>query len=142
LGANRFGPAETQVIDPPGALAGQNTAALAANLTAVGPTTNTFLTLWPRITGFGRPGVSNINPMAGRTIANAAYLTVGESEDVNAYNASGSTDLLVDVAGTFENYPEFLPAGSGLAGHRATTPAPSRPTAVQVAHSGAAPAAH
>jgi hypothetical protein len=142
LGATTFGPAVTQLVNPPSSLAGYNTAALAANVTAVKPTTNTFLTLWPQIPGLTRPGVSNINPMAGRTVANADLLTVGTTEDVNIYNASGRTDVLVDVAGTFENTPELIPpGGSPLAGAASAKEHPARVSYATVGGSRAAPPA-
>lgn len=133
LGASPFGAGTTRTVSPPSDVAGFNTAALVANVTAVKPTVNTYLTAWPKISGFPRPTVSNINPVAGRTVANAANITVGDSEDFNLYNYAGHTDALVDVVGTFENFPEILPGGAGFAGARASTVDPSRATQPLVA---------
>jgi hypothetical protein len=46
--------------------------------------------------------VSNLNPRANRTVAGLAYTGVGLSNDFDFYNATGTNDVLVDVAGTME----------------------------------------
>jgi hypothetical protein len=60
LGGNTaLGPNATKVFTAPGTVAGTDTIALATNLTAVNPTSGTYLTIWPA--GVARPTVSNLN---------------------------------------------------------------------------------
>jgi hypothetical protein len=109
LGTTPMTPASTHTVTVPGSVATFNTAALAANITAVKPTSSTYLTLWPAIDGISRPPVSNINPKAGSTVANGALVSLGTNQAVNVYNSSGTTNFLLDVAGTFENFPAIPP---------------------------------
>jgi len=78
--------------------------AVAANLTAVAPTSPGFLSVYPA--DFAHPTVSSLNFNAGVTRANSAVLPL--STDGTARLAAlaslvrpGSVDLLVDVAGYF-----------------------------------------
>jgi hypothetical protein len=98
-----LGPGVTSTITTPSTVVGPDTAALSLNVTAVAPTADTFVTVWPGgAAGVGRPAVSNLNPSAGRTVPNAAITGIGPSGGFNVYNNTGSTHILVDVAGTFE----------------------------------------
>ncbi|NMO56561.1 hypothetical protein HH310_35970 [Actinoplanes sp. TBRC 11911] len=74
--------------------------ALSTNVTAVTPTANTFLTLWP--SGFDRPTASNLNPTPGQIVSNAAVVGLGADNAFNIYNLDGSTNVVVDVNGTFQ----------------------------------------
>jgi hypothetical protein len=101
LGApHALGRGETATIVTPDGVADAETAALAVNLTAVAPTASTFLTLWPN--GPARPTVSTLNARPGQVVPNAAIAMVGANNDFNIYNNDGVTNVLVDVAGTFE----------------------------------------
>lgn len=64
-------------------------------MTATGPTTDTYLTLWP--TGSDRPTASNLNVVAGSTRPNMVIAKVGLGGSVSVFNFSGSTDVIVDV---------------------------------------------
>ncbi|WP_433302143.1 choice-of-anchor D domain-containing protein [Actinoplanes sp. CA-030573] len=75
--------------------------ALAFNVTGVKPTANTYLTLWPN--GVTRPTASNLNPAKGQTVANAAIVGLGANKGFSIYNYVGTTDVLVDVNGTFQS---------------------------------------
>lgn len=105
LGANR-----TATVTPPAAVAPADTGALALNVTAVTPTANTFLTVWP--SDRPRPFVSNLNPTAGRNVPNAVITGLGTADAFNVYNSVGSTHVLVDVVGRFWVYPGTAGAGS------------------------------
>lgn len=72
---------------------------VAVNVTVTGPTASGFLTLWP--TGSARPTASNINFVAGQTIANLAIVKVSPDGRVDTFNASGSTHVIIDVVGYF-----------------------------------------
>lgn len=74
-------------------------AAAVLNVTAVGPTASTFLTVWP--TGEGQPTTSSVNVPPGLTAANLVITKLGPDGKVRLRNDSGATHVLVDVAGYF-----------------------------------------
>ncbi|MBB5871144.1 hypothetical protein F4553_004523 [Allocatelliglobosispora scoriae] len=113
-----LGPRATATITAPGSLATGPMKALALNVTAVAPTSGTYLTLWPDgIDGIGQPTVSNLNPAAGQTVPNAAITAIGPANAFNVYNHAGQANVLVDVVGTFYLYvgTASSPGGSGPA---------------------------
>ncbi|MEY4338181.1 MAG: hypothetical protein RLZ14_31 [Actinomycetota bacterium] len=69
-------------------------------LFAVQPTRDGFLTAYP--TGGTRPTVSSLNFTAGETIGNTVIVPVGTGGSINIYNANGTTQVVVDVAGYWE----------------------------------------
>ncbi len=72
--------------------------AVVANITAVSSTAGGYFTIWP--TGTLRPTVSSLNFSAGEdAVANLVEIPIGANGDISVYNASGSTDLLIDVEG-------------------------------------------
>jgi len=75
------------------------TAGVAVNLTAVAPTTGTFLRSWP--TSVTMPRVSNLNLPAGDVRANAAAVSAGTSGVVRIRNEVGTAHVLADLAGYF-----------------------------------------
>ena len=81
--------------------------AVVVNLTAVKPSVNTVMSLYPA--GVARPVVSNLNPVAQDTVANLATVKVGAGSKITLYNELGSTDAIVDVVG-------FYLADNGAAG--------------------------
>jgi len=95
---NSLGAGVTGTVAAPASFAQAN--ALAFNVTAVKPTAGTFLTLWP--SSLTRPTVSNLNPSSGQTVANAAIVGLGANKAFSIYNNVGTTDVLVDVVGTFQ----------------------------------------
>jgi hypothetical protein len=76
--------------------------AVAVNLTAVLPTADGFLTLYP--TGQSLPLASSVNFRAGTVRANNAVLPLGASGQITVFcgMGSGSTDFILDVTGWFE----------------------------------------
>jgi len=85
--------------------------AVAINVTAVSPTSNSYLTVYPA--GSSRPTASNLNFSAGQTTANMAIVPVGSDGRITLFNDAGQTHLLVDVLGWFidgGDYSGFAPA--------------------------------
>ena len=80
------------------------------NVTGVLPTAPTFLTVWP--SGGSRPDTSNLNPTAGSVVPNAVQTGIGGDDRFNVFNAGGFCDVVVDVVGTFYQYPPTVPAGT------------------------------
>jgi hypothetical protein len=58
-----------------------------------------FLAVYP--SGQARPLVSNLNYLAGETVANVVLVKVGPDGRVVLYNNAGSTHVIVDVAGWY-----------------------------------------
>jgi hypothetical protein len=69
------------------------------NVTAVTPTANTFVTVYP--SGTDRPLASNLNVVAGQVIPNMVLARVGSDGSVMIYNNGGVIDLVADVVGYF-----------------------------------------
>jgi hypothetical protein len=73
--------------------------AVVINVTATGPTTASYLTVWPE--GTSQPTASNLNFLRGQTIPNRVVVKLGPTGKINIYNAAGSVDAVVDVNGWF-----------------------------------------
>lgn len=67
------------------------------NVTVVGAQQGGYLTVYP--CGAAKPETSNVNYGVGKTIANGVAAAIGSNKQVCVW-ASGTTDILVDVAGT------------------------------------------
>ncbi|MFF0748055.1 hypothetical protein [Streptomyces sp. NPDC004267] len=72
--------------------------AVVMNVTAVAPTATGYVSVFPD--GAPRPSTSNLNFTAGTTVPNLVVVPVVNGK-VSFYNHSGSTRLLVDVAGYY-----------------------------------------
>jgi hypothetical protein len=76
------------------------TTAVVLNVTATNATSASYLTVWPDLTT--RPLASDLNFVAGQTIANLVIVKLGSNGKVDIYNAAGSTDVIVDVVGWYQ----------------------------------------
>ena len=96
----RLGPGEQRDIVVAG-LGGlpDGAGAVGLNVTAAGPSAAGYLTVWPN--GTDQPPTSNLNFAAGETAANAVIVGVGSYGKISIFNESGTTDVIVDVAGWF-----------------------------------------
>jgi len=74
--------------------------AVVVNLTAISPTADTFLTVYPA--GAARPDVSNLNPRAGDIVPNLATVKLSVGGAITLYNNVGSTHAAVDVMGYYK----------------------------------------
>jgi hypothetical protein len=86
-------------IDP-GPRVPANAAAALLNITGVGATGSTFVSVW---SGDGRPDSAGavLNLSVGETAANLAAVAFSPSRPVTAYNDWGSVHVLADLAGAF-----------------------------------------
>jgi uncharacterized delta-60 repeat protein len=76
--------------------------AVVLNVTAVNPTVNGFLTIYPaNLTS--RPLASNLNFTPGRTVPNSVIVQLSPTGAVRVYNSGGTTDVLFDVAGWYSS---------------------------------------
>ena len=90
-------------------------AAVVLNVTVVNPTAGSFLQLWP--TGAAQPTYgSSLNFNPGQIVPNAVTVKLGTGGKVRVFNAVGSTDVIIDVAG-------YYSGAAGGAGFTALTPA-------------------
>ncbi|MGE0731880.1 MAG: hypothetical protein AB7O92_28080 [Acidimicrobiia bacterium] len=101
------------------AVPGTGVAAVALNVTAVGASAPTYLSVWPA--GAARPEASNVNVAALGTRANVVIVPVGTDGSVELFNAAGVTGVAVDVLGWF-------PAGAGYQGVLPARLLDTRPT--------------
>lgn len=103
LGLGPLGPRATATVRPPASSLTWNTAALVTNVTAVLPSASTFLTVYRA--GTPRPGTSSLNANRAVTVSTLATTPLGAA-GLSLYNRSGSTNVLLDLQGTFERYPQ------------------------------------
>jgi hypothetical protein len=74
---------------------------LELNVTAIGATAPTFITMWPF--GTGKPLASSLNPSPGEPPTPNA-VTVGLNQNsFEVYNQAGNVDLIIDVTGYYTN---------------------------------------
>jgi hypothetical protein len=90
--------------------------AVVMNVTAVGPSAGSFVTVWP--TGIARPVASNLNVVAGDTAPNLVIVKLGDGGRVSLFNRFGDVDLVADVAGWF---PDGFGASTTLVPAASTT---------------------
>jgi hypothetical protein len=94
----RLGPGQTIVVQVAGKGYIDTTIDAATfNLTAVNPSADTHLTVYPSDQPL--PATSNLNVRAGETRANLVYTKVGPTGAVKITNQAGTVDVLADSAG-------------------------------------------
>ena len=71
--------------------------AVTMNVTVTGAKSQGYVTVFP--SGSARPVVSNVNFVAGATVANGTTVKVGSGGRVTLYASAGCPDVLVDVSG-------------------------------------------
>jgi beta-glucanase (GH16 family) len=94
-----------------GAVPTTGVSAVVLNVTATNTTAASYLTVWPA--GVSRPTASNLNWTAGETVPNLVEVALEQNGQVSAYNASGSVDVIFDVAG-YVATPTATPSSAGL----------------------------
>ncbi len=73
------------------------------NVTAVGGTAPSFVTVWP--TGVARPNTSSLNTRGGDVVPNLVITMLNGAGEASLYNNSGSAHCVVDVVGYFRSDP-------------------------------------
>ena len=111
-----IGPNKVATVTAPTKVTTFNSMALVTNTTANKPTSNTVMTLFNAdIPNAQRPRVSNLNPYAGQLVSNMTITDLGFGYDFKVHNASGTLNMVLDVAGTMEAYPAVADPGAGAA---------------------------
>jgi hypothetical protein len=101
---------DIQVTGAGGVPASGVTAAL-LNVTVTDTSSSSYLTVYPQ--GVAQPLASNLNWVAGATVANRVVIPVSSAGQITVYNQLGSADVVVDVNGYFTN-GSSTPAGASL----------------------------
>jgi hypothetical protein len=86
--------------------------AVVFNTTVTNTTASSFLTVYPNT----RPTASDLNWVAGQTIPNMVQATLSSSGTASFYNLAGSTDLILDVFGSFGGASSTVAFQSASAG--------------------------
>lgn len=107
-----------------GGVPASGAAAIVVNVTAIKPTKSTYLTVYP--SGESRPTASNLNVTAGRTVANLVVAKIGADGRIRIYNATGSTHVVVDIAGWYDNILRAYPDAPDPSGARFSPVTPFR----------------
>lgn len=84
--------------------AGFRSRAVALNVTAVVPSQNTHLTVWPR--GEPMPPTSNLNAAAGSVVPNVVFSKIDANGFISLRNNAGNVDVLIDMFGFYEQFPQ------------------------------------
>ena len=92
------GTVELQVLGH-GGIPTSGVGAVVMNVTATNADAIGYVTVWP--TGVDRPLASNLNFLAGQSVANLVIVPVGANGRVSLYNNGGFTDLIADVLGWY-----------------------------------------
>jgi hypothetical protein len=100
-GATPWGPQEQRPVDVTGVGGVPVTGAksVVMNVTVVGPTAGSHLTVWP--SGVIAPTASNLNFVAGQTVPNLVVVPVGADGNVSIRNQAGDVHVLADVVGYY-----------------------------------------
>jgi hypothetical protein len=88
-------PGESRLVHINGVPAGAH--AVWLNITGTNATEPGYLTVWP--SGSARPDASNLNVAPDRPVANLVLVPLRADGAVQVFNAAGTLDLLVDLAG-------------------------------------------
>jgi hypothetical protein len=98
-----LGPGATvtlNVFGTGGVPAGSGVSAVVLNVTVTGPTTGSYLTVFPADAA-QRPTASNLNFTAGQTVPNRVIVKVGAGGLVSFFNAAGNVNVIADIGGWF-----------------------------------------
>lgn len=96
-GALTKGATRVVTVDSFGGVPGSGVTAVVVNVTAVVPTTNTFLTIFPD--GVTNPKTSNLNPSAGTVLANLVEVGVSTAGKIDVFNDVGTVNVILDIEG-------------------------------------------
>ena len=94
-----IGPGETLAVQIAGrgGVPASGVLAVAVNITSVNPTEAGFFSVFP--SNVAATGTSSLNTVPGRAVPNMAVVGVGPDGRIGVFNATGTTDCIVDVMG-------------------------------------------
>jgi hypothetical protein len=97
LGPNTTLPVQMSGVGP---VPASGVTAAVMNVTVTNTTQSSFLTVFPSDLA-SPPSTSDLNWVAGETVPNLVVTTLGSNGAVKVFNASGSTDVVMDVSGWY-----------------------------------------
>jgi hypothetical protein len=99
--SKKVGPGETITFKIAGAggVPPSGVGAVALNITAVGATEGSFLTVFPG--DISKPESSNLNTTVQRAVANMVTVGLSPSGEIKIFNARGATHCIIDVMGYY-----------------------------------------
>ncbi len=100
---------ETIQVTGTGGIPATGVKAVSLNLTAISPTQQGFLTAFP--SNQGLPNVSNVNFVQSQTVPNRAIVELSPTGTITIYNASGFTNIAIDINGWFSDGSTTPPNG-------------------------------
>ena len=74
--------------------------AVVLNITVTNTSAASYLSAWPDQSP--RPLASDLNWTVGETLASLAVVELSSAGTVDLYNAAGTTEVIVDVAGWYQ----------------------------------------
>lgn len=83
---------------------------VAINVTGVGASVATYLTVWP--TGELRPTTSNVNLTPGDVRPNLVMAKIGANRRISVYNCCGTTDVVIDLLGWYGSSGSYFTEAS------------------------------
>ncbi|MGB8858969.1 MAG: Ig-like domain-containing protein, partial [Ilumatobacteraceae bacterium] len=141
--SNKVGAGESLAVQLAGVagVPASGVSAVVVNVTSVGATAATFLTVHP--SGAPFPATSNLNVQPAVAGANLVVTPLGADGKIKIYNDAGSVHVVVDVLGWFGAGPGFTPVPPArVADTRNGTPlGPNATRVFQIAGNGGVPAA-
>ena len=85
--------------------------AVVLNVTVDAPSAPAFLTVYP--SGAARPNASNLNFVAGQTVANLAVVGVGSNGSVDIFINNGQSTVIFDIVGWYASSTASVAPGVG-----------------------------
>ncbi len=99
-GGNPLGPNSSMAVQVGGTVVPATAKAVVVNITVTDTSAASYLTAWPD--QWARPLASDINWSAGATVPSMAVVQLSAGGKLDLYNAAGTTDVVVDIAGWFQ----------------------------------------
>ena len=95
-----LGPGGSRTVQVTGALVPPTARAVVLNVTVTNTSAASYLAAWPDQSP--RPLASDLNWTSGLTAPSLAVVELSSGGKLDLYNAAGSTDVIVDVAGWYQ----------------------------------------
>jgi hypothetical protein len=99
-GGRSLGPNSAMTVQVAGTIVPPTAKAVVLNITLTNTTATSYLTAWPDQSP--RPVASDVNWKAGQTVPALAVVQLSAGGAIDLFNAAGSTDVIVDVAGWYQ----------------------------------------
>jgi hypothetical protein len=99
-GGGPLGPSGSRSVQVTGAVVPAAARAVVLNLTVTNTSAASYLTAWPDQSP--RPLASDLNWTVGQTVPSLAVVELSSAGKIDLYNAAGTADVIIDVAGWYQ----------------------------------------